>query len=47
MEREIYITKPAPEFELPRDRCLKLLRPLYGSWKSGDLWHETLDRHNR
>ena len=45
--REIYINKPVPEFELNPDQCLQLLKPLYGLCDSGDLWHDTLDKHHR
>ena len=45
--REIYINKLVPEFELNPDHCLQLLKPLYGLCDSGDLWHDTLDKHHR
>lgn len=47
LSREIFITKPVPEFELPPDQCLKLHKPLYGPCDSGGLWHKTLDEHHR
>jgi len=47
LSREIFIGKPAPEFELDQTQCLKLLKPLYGLCESGDLWHATLDLHHR
>ena len=36
-----------PEFDLNPDQCLQLLKPLYGLCESGDIWHETLDKHHR
>ena len=47
LSRELFITKPVPEFELQPEHCLKLLKPLYGLCDSGDLWHKTLDEHHR
>ena len=47
LAREVFIAKPVPEFELHPSQCLKLLKPLYGLCESGDLWHQTLDRHHR
>ena len=46
LSREIFITKPVPEFELQPEQCLKLLKPLYGLCDSGDLWHKTVDEHH-
>ena len=43
--RKIFITKPAPEFELSPDECLELLKPLYGLVDSREQWHQTLDDH--
>lgn len=43
--RDLFITRPAPEFELRHDQCLKLLKPLHGLCDSGDLWHKTIDNH--
>ena len=47
LARDIFIRKPVPEFELAPSQFLKLLKPLYGLCKSGDLWHETLAKHHR
>ena len=41
--RDIFISRPVPEFELEPHQCLKLLTPLYGLYESGDLWHKNLD----
>ena len=46
LERELYISKPAPEFELNPSQCLQLLKPLYGLCESGDMWHDTLEKHH-
>lgn len=43
--RDIFIKNAASEFELRSERCLKLLRPLYGLSESGDLWYETIAKH--
>lgn len=47
LQRDLFITRPVPEFELKGSECLKLLKPLYGLCDSGDLWHKTLDEHHR
>ena len=47
LSRELFITKPAPEFELQPQQCLKLLKPVYGLCDSGDLRHKTPDEHHR
>ena len=47
LQREIHIAKPAKEFNLPHDKCLKIVKPLYGLCDAGDLWYETLDQHHR
>lgn len=47
LARDIFIAHPVPEFELEPSQCLKLLKHLYGLCESGDLWHETLDKHHR
>ena len=47
LSRELFITKPVPEFELQPKQYLKLLKPLYGLCDSRDLWHKTLDEHHR
>ncbi|CAN8072966.1 unnamed protein product [Agarophyton chilense] len=44
--RDVFITKPVPEFELHPSQCLQLLKPLYGLCESGDLWHQTIDQHH-
>ena len=45
--RDVFIKDPVPEFELDVTQCLKLLRPLCSLCESGELWHETLDAHDR
>ena len=45
LERRVFIHNPAPEFELDPHECFELLKPLYGLCDSGDLWHETLQKH--
>ena len=45
LERKIYITKSAPEFNLSSNEALLPLKPLYGLSDSGDLWHVSLDIH--
>ena len=47
LARDVFIAKLVPEFELDPSQCLKRLKPLYGLCESGDLWHQTLDRHHR
>ena len=47
LAREVFISKPVPEFELDPSQCLQLLKPLYGLCESGDLWHNTFDRHHK
>ena len=47
LSREIFLKRPALEFGLRLDQCFQLLKPLYGLCESGDLWHETLDKHHR
>ena len=42
---KIFITNPAPEFELSPEECLELLKPIYGLADSGGEWHRTLDDH--
>lgn len=44
---DVYIKNPAPGFELDPVHCLYLLKPLYGLWDAGDLWHATIDNHHR
>ena len=41
--RKIFITNPAPEFELSPDECLETLKPIYDLAGSGNEWHQTLD----
>ena len=41
--RKIFITNPAPEFDLSHEECLELLKPIYGLADSGDELHRTLD----
>lgn len=40
----IYV-RPTHEFRLNSDQLLRLLKPLYGLFESGDYWHETFFRH--
>eukprot|EP00171_Calliarthron_tuberculosum_P022290 IDg22290t1 len=47
LSRDLFLVNPAPEFEIPADKCLQLLKPLYGLCDSGDLWHKTIDKHHR
>lgn len=47
LARDVFIARPVPEFELDPSQFLQILKPLYGLCESGDLWHETLDRHHR
>ena len=43
--RRVFVTNPAPEFELDPSECFELLKPLYGLSDAGDLWHITLHKH--
>ena len=45
IERRVFVKNPAPEFELEPSECFELLRPLYGLYDAGDLWHESLNLH--
>lgn len=47
LARDVFIARPVREFELDPSQCLQLLKPLYVLCESGDLWHETLDRHQK
>eukprot|EP00171_Calliarthron_tuberculosum_P022145 IDg22145t1 len=47
LQRDVFITRPPPEFELDPSQCLKIMKPLYGLCDSGDLWHRTMDEHHR
>ena len=47
LQREVYVKTNASEFELKPNKCLKLLRPLYGLCESGDLWYETFSQHSK
>eukprot|EP00171_Calliarthron_tuberculosum_P023469 IDg23469t1 len=47
LQRDVFIARPPPEFELDPSQCLKLMKPLYGLCDSGDLWHRTIDEHHR
>ena len=42
LRRKVFISNPAPEFELGPEDCFELLLLLYGFWDAGDLWHKTL-----
>lgn len=42
VSRTVYV-RPTTDFELPENRLLKLLKPLYGLSESGDAW---LQRYN-
>lgn len=44
---DIFTINPVPEFKLDSSQCLKLLKHLYGLCEIGDLWYETLARHQR
>eukprot|EP00171_Calliarthron_tuberculosum_P009396 IDg9396t1 len=37
LSRDLFIVNPAPEFEMPADKCLQLLKPLYGLKVNGKL----------
>ena len=43
--RKMFITNPAPEFELSPEERLELLIPIYGIAEPGDERHRTLDEH--
>ena len=43
--RKIFITNPAPKFELSSEEFLELLKPIYGLVDLGDEWHRILDDH--
>ena len=43
--RSIFIKNTPEKFELKLDKCLHLLKPLYGVCDSSDLWHKTLMDH--
>lgn len=45
LSQNIFIEDVAPEFERPTDQDVRLLKPLYGSSESGDLWFNTLDKN--
>ncbi len=45
--RDVFLRNPAPEFELPAEKSLLLIKPLYGLHELGDIWHRTLDKHHR
>ena len=46
LARDIFITKPVPEFKLDPSQCLELLILLCGLSKPGDMWHKTPDKHH-
>ena len=47
LDRDLFIIDPPPEFCLPPEICLKVVRSLYGICESGDMWHETIDDHHK
>lgn len=44
---EIVINNPVPKFQLDPSQCVQLLLLAYGLCKSGDIWHETVEKHHR
>ncbi len=47
LRRDIVIRSPAEDFELNPDKCLKVIRLLYGLSESSDLSFETVYKHLR
>lgn len=47
LSRNVFFSKPVPEFDLKPSECFQLLKPLYGLCESGDHWHRTLDVHHK
>ena len=45
LRRRVFISNPAPEFELDPSECFELLKPLYGLDDAGDLWFQSLHNH--
>ena len=45
LNRRVFITNPAAEFELNPNECFELLKPSYGLSDADDLWHMTVDKH--
>lgn len=48
LARGVFIRNTVPEFKLHPSQCFRLIKPLYGLCllESGDIWHDTLDKHH-
>ena len=44
IKEKIYM-KPPPELELPQDKVLLLLKPLYGLKQSGRCWNDSINNY--
>lgn len=44
LDRDFYI-RPTPDFNLPPNKLLKLVKPLYGIAEGGDYWGRTFRKH--